>query len=123
MLNKEQLTQLSDTVRIPTELLLDRLELIPGFKIIASALSEEGGIAFFFEEQKNDLKMTADIEIHSDGTASASVIPYIKLSDGHDVYQSEEEPIELWDIEEPPPFEETIRHIHERFGKEYSELI
>jgi hypothetical protein len=115
-MTKEQIAQLPDDVRIPTELLLDRLDSIPSLKIINSALSEDGGIAFYFEEEKGELKMTADIEIDSDGTITASVIPYINLGDGYDVFQSEDEPIELWDVEEPPPFDETIRHIHERFN-------
>lgn len=115
MTNKDQIAKLSDDVRIPTELLLDRLEAIQSLKIINSALSEDGGIAFYFESEKGGLKMTADIEIDGDGTITASVIPYINQGDGYDVFQSEEEPIELWDVEEPPPFDETIRHIHERF--------
>ena len=115
-MTQEQLSTLPDEARIPTELLIERLQSIPSLKIINSGLSESGGIAFFFENMKGDLRMTADIEIEADGTVTASVIPYVNTDDGYDVFQSETEPIELWDVEEPPPFEETIRIISDRFG-------
>lgn len=116
-MNKEQLSNLSDDVRIPTEILLSHLRSITSLPINNTAVSEDGGIAFLFSADRSDgLRMTADIEIYGDGTVSASVIPYAAGADGLDVFQSEDEPIELWDIEEEPPFEETIRHIHERFG-------
>lgn len=115
-MTKEQLSNLSDDVRIPTELLLERLldlgDLLP---IRKTAISEDGGIAFFFSETRADgLTLTADIEIYADGTVSASVIPYSTEAEGLDVFQSSAEPVELWDIEEEPPFEETIRYIQER---------
>lgn len=122
-MTKEQLSNLSDDVRIPTEILLERLRTITSLPIRKAAISEDNGIAFFFSEAlPSGLTMTADIEIHSDGTISASVIPYTLTPEGLDVYNAEAEPVELWDIEEEPPFEETIRHIHERMGLEIVEL-
>jgi hypothetical protein len=116
-MNKEQLSQLSDDVRIPTEILLERLKTLTDLPVRKTATSDEGGVAFFFSEPREDgLLLTADIEIYADGSISASVIPYLMTNEGLDVFQSEEEPIELWDIEEEPPFEETIRHISERLG-------
>lgn len=115
-MTKEQLSSLSDTVRIPAELLIQRLLSTPTLSVKSTALSEEGGIAFFFEEEKDGLKITADIEIHPEGEVSASVIPFIQGPDGWDVFQSEDEPIDLWDVEEEPPFEETISLICQRFG-------
>lgn len=115
-MTKEQLSELNDDVRIPTELLLERLEeidLIPN----TTAISEEGGVAFLFESITRGLKITADIEIHCDGTISASVIPYFLGPDGYDTYQSEQDPLELWDVEEPPPFDETIRYICEKLDR------
>ena len=115
-MTKEQLSTLTDDVRIPTELLLERLVELK-FPPNSAALSEDSGIAFFFESLNRGLRITADIEIHGDGSVSASIIPYISGPDGYDIYQSEEDPLELWDVEEPPPFEETIRYIGERLGR------
>ena len=115
-MSQEQFSSLSDDVRIPAELLTQRLEFSLSLKPKGRAISDDGGIAFFFEAEKEGLKMTADIEIYADGSVSASVIPYIHTPEGWDIYQSEEEPIELWDVEEEPPFEETIALIHQRFG-------
>ena len=116
-MTKEQLTQLTDDVRIPTEILLEKLRSSTTLPIQKTAATPDGGIAFFFSRKRDDeITMTADIEIYPDGSASASVIPYVTTNEGQDVFQSEFEPIELWDIEEEPPFDETLRHIHERFG-------
>lgn len=116
-MTKEQLSQLADDVRIPTEVLLDRLRSVPQLPLIKTAISEDDGIAFFFSHPRPDgITITADIEIDADGTVTASVIPYQLLAEGNDVYQSEEEPIELWDVEEEPPYDGTIDHILERFG-------
>ena len=112
-MTKEQLSTLNDDVRIPVELLFERLKEI-NYLPKSTAISEDGGIAFFFEEDTRGLKVTADIEIHGDGAISASVIPYLLGPECHDVYQSEEDPLELWDVEEPPPFDETIRYICKR---------
>ncbi len=114
-MTKEQLSTLSDEVRIPTELLLDNLRSIKDLPIINAALSDSGGVAFFFRNQREDgLVLTADIEIDGDGSVTASIIPYADGNEGLDVFQSEAEPIELWDIEEEPPFDETVRRIKER---------
>ena len=115
LMNKEQLSGLSDDVRIPTEELRQYLKDTQ-FLPKTLALSEDGGIAFFWEEEKNGLVMTADLEIYFDGTASASVIPYRKTNEGHITSETEEEPIELWDIEEAPPYEESLRMIQFRLG-------
>ena len=112
-MTKEQLSALTDDVRIPTELLFEKL-LEVTLSPKSTAVSEDGGIAFFFEHDTRGLRMTADIEIHGDGSISASIIPYLLGHDGYDVYQSEEDPLELWDVEEPPPFDETIRYICDR---------
>lgn len=114
-MTKSQFSAFPDDVRIPAEVLLDLLaeiNLMPD----SSALSPEGGIAFFFQRDKGALLMTADIEIHANGDVSASVIPYMTAPDGHDVFESEEEPIDLWEIEEPPPFHESLLRIQERLG-------
>ena len=88
-MTKEHLAQLPDDVRIPTEILLERLKEL-SFPPQSAAISPEGGIAFFFEQVKEpDLKLTADIEIHSDGTISASVIPFLRTADGYDTYVDE----------------------------------
>jgi len=117
-MTKEQLAQLTDDVRIPTELLLERLKEL-ALSPQSAAISPDGGIAFFFETVKEpDLKLTADIEIYADGTISASVIPFIHTPDGYDTYVDESEPIDLWDVEEPPPFDETIRLIQNRLYPE-----
>ena len=115
-MTKEQLSNLSDDVRIPTEILLDRVKGFETYRKVA--VSEEGGIAFFFSDERIDgLTITADIEIYADGTVSASVIPYRAGPDGLELFQSEDEPIELWDVEEEPPYEESIRLIHDRLGR------
>lgn len=114
-MTKDQLSNLPDDVRLPAEVLFDHLRgtlLRP----VSVALSDEGSVAFFFETAPEDgIKLTADIELFPDSTATASVIPYIITDEGWDTYQSQDEPIELWEIEEPPPFEETISLILSRF--------
>ena len=109
-MNKEQISNLSDDVRIPLEELRQYLKDI-NFLPATIALSPEGGIALFWEAEKGEFKMTADIEIYPDGTASASVIPYVLTETGHVSAETEENPIEMWDIEEPPPYEESIKMI------------
>jgi hypothetical protein len=116
-MTKEQLSSLPDDVRIPAELLLERLKEI-SLPVHDILLPEEGGIIFVFEGvTPANIVMTADVEIESDGTTSASIIPYYSPSGREDdftVFQSEETPIELWEIEEPPPFEETLSIIKDR---------
>lgn len=114
-MNKEHLAKLSDDVRIPAEEIFQYLKDI-AFPPKTIALSDGGGIALFWEAEKDDLLLTADIEIYHDGTVSASVIPYQSTKDGHVTAETEDEPIELWDIEEPPPYEESIRLIQSRLG-------
>lgn len=118
-MTKEQLSQLVDEVRIPTEILLERLtelSMIPH----DAAISDSGGIAFLFEATKGNLTMTADIEIDHDGTVTASVIPYVKTPAGLDVYVNkadpDDNPIQVWEVEEPPPFDETILLIRQLLG-------
>jgi len=114
-MTKEQLSNLSDIVRLPLEVLLSQL---PETKLHlkTAAVSTDGGVALFFEAEKAGLLMTADIEIHEDGAVSASVIPYVEQSDGHHIFESESEPIDLWEVEEAPPFEETLNRIQIRLG-------
>ncbi len=114
-MTKEELTSLSDIVRIPLEVLLEQLPATK-LRVKTSAISPDGGIALFFEAQKSGLLMTADIEIHEDGAVSASVIPYVEQSDGHHLFEDDQEPIDLWEVEEEPPFEETLNRIQTRLG-------
>lgn len=106
-MTKDQLANLPDDVRLPAEVLYDHLRGTP-LRPTSVALSDEGSVAFFFEHETDGIKMTADIELFPDGSATASVIPYVKTDEGWDTYQSPTEPIELWEIEEPPPFDESI---------------
>ncbi len=115
LVTKEQLQQLVDDVRIPAEILLERLgelDLAPK----TAAVGDDGSLALFFEKTISDVHLTADIEIEPNGTVSASIIPYIPGPDGLDIYQDPDEPIDLWEVEEPPPFEETLAIIRARFG-------
>jgi len=122
-MTKEQLSLLPDEIRISVEILLERLKDFPLLPIRKTATSEDGGIAFFFSTPRPDgITITADIEIYGDGTVSASVIPSSDLSGELDVYETEEEPVELWDVEEEPPYEETIRYICTRMGIEIPEI-
>lgn len=113
-MTKDQLSNLPDDVRLPAEVLFDHLRGTP-LRPLSVALSDEGSVAFFFEHEADGIKITADIELFPDGTATASVIPYVKTDEGWDTFQSQAEPIDLWEIEEPPPFEETIALILGRF--------
>ena len=114
-MTKDQLTSLPDDVRLPAEVLFDHLRET-SLKPLTVALSDEGSVAFFFETTAADgIKITADIELFPDGSATASVIPYTLTAEGWDTYHSPDEPVELWEIEEPPPFEETIAIILARF--------
>ena len=106
-MTKDQLSSLPDEIRLPAEVLFDHLRTT-ALKPAATAVSDEGSLAFFFESETDGIKVTADIELFPDGTATASVIPYVKTDAGWDTFQSPDEPVELWEIEEPPPFEETI---------------
>ena len=116
-MTKEQLSSLPDDVRIPAELLLERVKEI-SLPVRDILLPDEGGITFVFEGvTPANIVMTADVEIEPDGTTSASIIPYYSPTGNEDdftVFQSEETPIELWEIEEPPPFEETLAIIKDR---------
>lgn len=116
-MTKEQLSQLSDEVRIPTELFLDHLKRC-GLKVSSMAQSPEGGIAFFFENTVDDLLMTADIEIHADGEVSASIIPYQDTPSGHVVYPGtlHEPLIDLIEVQEEPPYEEVLNRIISRLS-------
>ena len=114
-MTKDQLSSLPDDVRLPAEVLFDHLRGT-ALKPLTVALSDEGSVAFFFESEIDGIKITADIELFPDGIATASVIPYVKTDEGWDTYNSPDEPVELWEIEEPPPFEETIAIILARFG-------
>ncbi len=116
-MNHQELLSLPDIVRLPYEVLRDRLTELK-FPPAGIALSPDGGLGVFFEAPKGDLKITADIEIDPDGSVTASVIPYTLGPDGHDVYNGQDEPIDLWDVEEEPPFEETLVHIRFRLGIE-----
>lgn len=109
-MTKAQLTSLPDDTRIPAELLLDRLremKLAPK----STLADENGGVVFFFESQVDDVTMTADIEIEPSGTVSASIIPYVPGPDGLEIFQNLNEPVDLWEIEEPPPYEESLLRI------------
>ena len=99
---------LPDNIRSQGGVLLDYLvdnNLSPK-RIVAS----NEGLVFFFRTTVGDLEITADIEFDSSGTISASVIP---LKDG-DVYTDTENILDLWEVEEPAPFESTVALIKER---------
>jgi hypothetical protein len=114
-MTKDQIALLPDDVRLPAELLFERLKEI---NLLPASVATDGadGLALFFEREVGGLKLTADIEIESDGTVSASVIPYILGPDGYDIFQDAAEPVDLWEIEEEPPFEESLTRIQSRLG-------
>jgi hypothetical protein len=115
MITKDQLAQLADDVRLPAELLFERLKELK-FPPASVAANGAEGLAVFFEREVGGLVMTADIEIESDGTISASIIPYLRGPDGLDLFQDPTEPIDIWEVEEEPPFEESLTRIRERLN-------
>lgn len=119
-MTKEQLSQLPDDVRISAELVLEHLKTI-NFPPQTMAVNEDGGLAIFFQTDYDGLVVTADLEIDKNGEITASVIPYVTGPEGHSVLSDTERlkkhPIDLWDVNEPPPFEESFRHIRFRLGE------
>ena len=118
-MTKQQLSRLSDDVRIPAEIVFDylrRLNFLPENVI----LPEVGGIVLFFTRDRGDITITADVEIDENGTVTGSVIPMLNTPDGLKVVEDPDLlakfPIDYWDIEEVPPYEESFWHIRQRFG-------
>tara|TARA_R110000868_G_scaffold68695_2_gene203119 strand:+ start:3016 stop:3408 length:393 start_codon:yes stop_codon:yes gene_type:complete len=118
-MTKEQLSKLPDVARIPAELLFEHLKS-SHFMPDNVFLTPEDGIVLLFSRIRENLTITADIEIDSAGTVTASIIPYANNTTGMMILEDPELlklfPIDYWDIEEEPPFEESLHHIRQRFG-------
>lgn len=114
-MSNTSLLALDDSIRIPAELLLahlKELKLTP----TQCRVSPEGSLMFLFETEKsNGVVLTADIEIEEGSVASASIIPYKRSEDGLEYLPDEAEPLDLWEIEEEPPYLETVQRIVDRF--------
>jgi len=120
-MTKQQLSSLPDDVRIPAEIVFDylrRLNFFPG-NVIFTGL-DRSGIVLFFTRDQGDITITADVEIDENGTVTGSVIPMLNTPDGLKVVEDPDLlakfPIDYWDIEEVPPYEESFWHIRQRFG-------
>ena len=112
-MTKEQLTKLDDIVRIPAEEFRQHL-IETAFLPKEILAGDDGGIVFLFENTHDGIVFTADVEIEANGTVSASVIPYTSTPEGLELYCSEFEPVDVWEVEEEPPFEETLLRIRTR---------
>lgn len=118
-MTKQQLSTLPDDVRIPAEIVFDHLKWIH-FLPQNVIMTQENGIVLLFSRERDGLTITADIEIGPDGSVTGSVIPLINSPEGAKILEDPELlkkfPIDYWDIEEAPPFEESLWHIRQRFG-------
>jgi len=120
-MTKQQLSSLPDDVRIPAEIVFDylrRLNFLPENVIITGL--DRSGIVLLFTRDRGDITITADVEIDKNGTVTGSVIPMVNTPDGLKVVEDPDLlakfPIDYWDIEEVPPYEESFWHIRQRFG-------
>ena len=120
-MTREQLSGLSDDVRIPAEIVFEYLKSLNFFphNVIITGI-DRSGIVLLFTRDRGDITITADVEIDENGTVTGSVIPMLNTPDGLKVVEDPDLlakfPIDYWDIEEVPPYEESFWHIRQRFG-------
>ena len=114
LMNKEELQKVDDAIRAQGETLREHLKEV-GLEPKEIMVTEEGGLVFLFENPNYPgLHLTADIEFDPNGEITASVIPYKDSGAGLVVYSDPDEPVDLWDVEEEAPFQESVAIIKQR---------